>query len=317
MNSHSKEFSMNKLKIRPGYACINLADKNNFRKFRLKTIEDNDISKIREVIEHNIRLLSETISYNIKNQIYVYRIPSDLIPFATNIKMKQILSDNEILNTNQIRDELKKIREWQTKYQLRLSIHANHFLILASPNEQVKNQSIEELQELIKVLEWINGDGIVIHVGGAYGDKVETLKRFKEVIQAYKDSIDFSKIMVENDDKIYNGLDVSLLCRELGLRWVFDFHHERCNPSPEIDLVNLLKAYLPSKYHLSSGIEGAFKPPHADYIFKEDLEALMELLIKVDIKEADIMFEAKKKNLSIYEILKPVANGYWELKDTN
>ena len=308
---------MSKLKIRPGYACINLTDKNNFRKFRLKTIEDNDISKIREVIEHNIRLLSETISYNIKNEIYVYRIPADLIPFATNIKMQQILNENEILNTSQIRNEFQQIREWQVEYHLRLSIHANHFLILASPNEQVRNQSIQELQELIKVLEWINGDGIVIHVGGAYGDKVGTLKRFKEIVEDYKQTIDFSKIMVENDDKIYNALDVSLLCRELGIRWVFDFHHERCNPSPEIDLVNLLKAYLPTKYHLSSGIEGAFKPPHADYIFKEDLEALLDILTEVNITEADIIFEAKKKNLSIYEILKPIKEGYWELKETN
>ncbi|WP_278287171.1 hypothetical protein [Cellulosilyticum ruminicola] len=37
-------------KVRAGYACSNLSLENNFKTFRLKTVEDKDEEKITEVI---------------------------------------------------------------------------------------------------------------------------------------------------------------------------------------------------------------------------------------------------------------------------
>lgn len=305
---------INNMRVRIGYACINLSLNKKYKTFRLKTIQDRDISKIEEVIHHNIILFGDIIHYNIKNNIYVYRLTSDVIPFATHIEMQEILEEYKILKSPKIVNELNRIKELQKKYHLRLSMHPSHFTVLASKREEVIRNSIEEIKWQTNFIKQVGGSNIIIHIGGAYGDKGSALKRFKDTLETYKDTIDLSLLTIENDDKTYTSQEVVNLSKELGLKWVYDFHHERCNPSLDIDMIDLLKEYPPDKYHLSTGIEGSYKPPHADYIATQDYIAFLEQISKANIKEADVMFEAKQKNLAITEILKPIENGYWVLK---
>lgn len=314
---NERVLSMNNIKdikVRIGYACINLALDKKYRTFRLKTIQDNDINKIKEVIHHNIILYGDIIHYNIKNNIYVYRLTSDVIPFASHIDMQKILDKYEILQSPKIINELDRIKKLQAKYNLRLSMHPSQFTVLTSPKREVIKNSIEEIKWQTNFMKQVGGKNIIIHVGGAYGDKNTALKRFKETLEEYKDEIDLSFLTVENDDKTYTSQEVVELCKGLGLKWVYDFHHERCNPSEGIDIIRLLKSYPPDKYHLSSGINGVYKPPHADYIDRKDYEALLEQVNNAQIKEIDVMFEAKQKNLAITNIVQPIGNGYWVLK---
>lgn len=305
---------MNNVKVRVGYACINLSINKKYRTFRLKTVQDKDIKKIQEVIHHNIILFGDIVHYNIKNNIFVYRLTSDVIPFASNPDLQKIVQGNGILKEPKVINELKRIKDMQEKYNLRLSMHPSQFTVLTSSKEQVIKNSIAEIVWQTELMKQVGGKNIIIHVGGAYGDKVKAIERFKDTFNQYRSQLDVSLLTIENDDKTYNAKDVVSLCKELGLKWVYDFHHERCNPSPEVNIVELLRDYPADKYHLSSGIKGAYKPPHADYISKEDYSDLLTLIAQAGIEEADIMFEAKRKNLAISEILKPVENGYWILK---
>ena len=307
---------MNSFKIRVGYACINLSLNKKYRTFRLKTIEDKDIDKIKEVIQHNIILLGDIIYDNIKKNIYVYRITADIIPFMDKEEMKEIIKQNHILSNPKIQNEFERIRMWQKKYNLRISIHTSHFTILSTPKEDVLEKSIGELKVQSDFLHLVGGQNLVIHIGGAYGNKSESLKRFKDNIIRYKNPIDLDLLTVENDDKTYTSEEVVSVCKSLNLKWVYDFHHERCNPSYETNIIDLLKYYPPDKYHLSSGVEGDTKPPHADYISRKDISDLIHQLDLANIKNADIIFEAKKKDLSIYPIMEPLKDGYWKIKDT-
>ncbi len=308
--------SMSSCKVRIGYACINLSLGKKFRTFRWKSVEDQDIQKIKEVIQHNIILLGDIIYDNIKKNIFVYRVTAEIIPFIDKPEIKELIEKHEILSEPKIQKEFERIRKWQKQYNLRISMHSSHFTMLASPKEDIVQRSIGELRAQSEFLKRIGGQNLVIHIGGAYGNKEETLERFKEHLKAYKIEIDVERLTIENDDKTYSSEEVVRLCKELGLKWVYDYHHERCNPSKYANIIELLREYPPDKYHLSSGIDDIIKPPHADYILKEDMEGLINQLDLAGIKQADIIFEAKKKDLSIFEIMEPMENGYWKIKTT-
>ncbi|MEG0014547.1 MAG: UV DNA damage repair endonuclease UvsE, partial [Cellulosilyticaceae bacterium] len=272
--------------------------------------------KIREVIEHNIILLGDIIYHNIKDNIYVYRITAELIPFIDNQDMKNIFKEYHILESNKIKGELERIKKWQQEYNLRISMHTSHFTMLASPKEKIIEKSIGELRAQAEFLHQLGGENLVIHIGGAYGNKTETLERFKQTIKNNKDQLDLDLLTVENDDKTYTSKEIVEVCKTLNLKWVYDFHHERCNPSEDTNIVDLLRLHPPSKCHLSSGAIAPNKPQHADFIEKEDIKSLQQQLTLAGINQVDIVFEAKQKDLSIYEIMKPLKNGFWKIKST-
>ena len=153
--------NQSKVHIRAGYACINLALKESFRSFRLSAVEKQDEAKITEVIWHNIRLLKKIIEYNIKHNIYVYRISSDLIPFCTQPYVKGLYTECVLQNT-EMQKYFSEIRDLQEKHQLRLSIHPGQFNVLASPKKDVVERSIAEINEQTCVIKQLGGSNVEI-----------------------------------------------------------------------------------------------------------------------------------------------------------
>ncbi len=298
-----------KIKVRPGYACINVSIKENFRNFRLATVEKKDNEKLIDVISHNIALLNKTIKYNVEHNIYVYRVSSDIVPFVTHPYIKEIYR-NKILQDKTVIDNIQEIVKLNNKYGLRLSIHPGQFNVLASPRKEVVERSVDEINEQTELVKLLGGKDVILHIGGSYGDKDSAIKRFK-VNTAY---IDKECLLVENDDKTYSAEEVCEICEDQKLQWVYDYHHDRCRPSENIDMIELLKNYPPHKYHLSSGANSETDRAHDMLVTRKDFIDCVSLLIKSGIKSADIMFEAKKKNKSITEILNPEKDGYWKLK---
>lgn len=296
--------------IRVGYACINLSLKESFKNFRLATVEKKDEEKIIEVMWHNIRLLRKIIDYNMEHNIYVYRVSSDLIPFCTHPYINELYEEN-VLQNKEMRQHFEYIRSLREKYQLRLSIHPSQFNVLSSPKKEVVERSIAEINEQKKWIKLLGGDNVVLHVGGSYGNKEEALKRFKANVSY----VDMNLLSVENDDKTYNTYEVWKLCQELGLKWVYDYHHCRCHLSPDCMIEELLQAYPPDKYHLSTGTPHKDSRPHAELISKQDYKDFTTLLSRSNILKADVIFEAKLKNKAITSILTPLEKGYWCLKE--
>ena len=301
---------MGSLEVRPGYACINLSINKRYRTFRLKTVTDHDIQKIKEVIYHNIALFKEVIEWNIEHNIYVYRVTSDIIPFYSHPDMMALLSTYEILNCEWVIRELVEIAQYQRKYNLRISMHPSQFTLLTSPRKEVTERSIMDINRQTEFAKKVNGKNVIIHVGGAYGDKKSALKRFKENIKY----VDKELLTIENDDKTYSSLEVVSLCDELGLKWVYDYHHERCNKSLEKDILDIIRYKEPDKYHLSTGTPNLDSLSHSDYITIGDWMSFQEQLSQTGVTNADVIFEAKMKNLAITAILQPIENGVWKAK---
>lgn len=299
-------------KVRAGYACLNLSLEDSFRTFRLKTVEDKDEEKITEVIWHNMRLFKAIVLDNIQNNIYVYRLSSDLIPFCTHPYM-QALYKEKIEQNDEMQSIYDLIDTLRKKYKLRISIHPSQFNVLSSPKEDVVKRSIEEVNTQASWIKRVGGQNVVLHMGGIYGDKAAAIKRLEENLKYVACDV----LSIENDDKSYHTEDVVTLCEKHKLKWVYDFHHDRCHPIMEGEegVRQLIKAYPPDKYHLSTGTPQINSRPHADYISREDYAQFVKFLESCDIQEADVVFEAKKKNLAIQEILEPLEDGYWRLKE--
>jgi UV DNA damage endonuclease len=70
---------------------------------------------------------------------------------------------------------------------------------------------------------------IQVHVGGAYGDKNKSIRRF--VKRFFKlDSSITNRLVIENDDKLYCLRDCMEISYETGLPVLFDvFHHTLYN----------------------------------------------------------------------------------------
>ena len=299
-------------KIRAGYACLNLSLEDSFRTFRLKAVEDKDEDKITDVIWHNMRLFKEIILNNIQNNIYVYRLSSDLIPFCAHPYMKALYKE-KIEQNDEMQSIYDLISTLRKNYKLRISIHPSQFNVLSSPKEDVVKRSIEEVNTQSSWIKRVGGQNVVLHMGGIYGDKIAAIKRLEENLKYVACDL----LSIENDDKSYHTEDVVTLCEKNKLKWVYDFHHDRCHPTMEGEegVRQLIKAYPPDKYHLSTGTPQINSRPHADYISREDYVLFVKFLESCEIQEADVVFEAKKKNLAIHEILEPLEDGYWRLKE--
>ncbi|MFC0560010.1 UV DNA damage repair endonuclease UvsE [Halalkalibacter alkalisediminis] len=291
-----------------GYACINLSLPSKFRTCRLKTIENEGIEKVKELTLHNFNEVLKNIRWNIDQGIFFYRLSSDLVPFATHEIMdwNWDLDENVLNLTNQI----KKIA---IDYNIRLTMHPGQYSILNSPKPEIVRKAILDLEYHAKILNLVNGRDIIIHVGGAYGNKEEAKTRFVETYKTLSNDIK-AKLRLENDDKIFHIKDVIDIYKKTGIPIIFDFHHNRCNPTDELPLKDALDIVFESwesvnrpKMHISSGKNSVTDTAHHDYILNEDFVEFIQL---IGNREADIMFESKRKDESVLRVYDFIKNGY-------
>ncbi len=157
---------------------------------------------------------------------------------------------------------------------------------------------------------------LVLHVGGEYGNKEESKKRF--ISRYFSLPSDIKKrIILENDDKIYNIRDVLDICLNLNIPMVLDVHHHICNNNGENLSEHLPSIFstwknctFPPKIHFSSPKSIKEKRNHADYI---NTEAFVEFLsiAKSLHTSFDVMLEAKCKDLALIKLSNELENVSW------
>jgi UV DNA damage endonuclease len=78
---------------------------------------------------------------------------------------------------------------------------------------------------LLKLPEQLDRDAVMIlHLGGTFGDKAETIERFKTNYKALSASVK-KRLVLENDDVSWSVHDLLPICEELNIPLVLDFHH--------------------------------------------------------------------------------------------
>jgi len=209
-------------------------------------------------------------------------------------------------NFSSIEHELSLAGQYAMTNGIRLSFHPGPFNVLASPNSTLVINTIKELNQHAEIMDMMGLPAnhmypINIHVGGHYGNKQETLRRFNTNFNSLSASAR-ARLVVENDDKI-NLFSVRELSRYLrsDIPITFDYFHHKLNSDEWSEDVALYSAFdrwpqriRPLFHYSSSKRENedstAGRTAHADYIHET---------INTHYKEFDIELEAKAKDLAL------------------
>jgi len=281
-----------------GYACINLtlADQGitTNRSMIRKTFLEKGIAYASELAYQNVQAFHKIIQWNVANGISVFRVTSELFPWASEYRLQDLPHFGGI----------KEILAAIGKRPVRISSHPGPFNKLAGEGATLQNtiRDLEIHSEIFDLmgLQTSAWNKINIHVGGAYGNKAETLKRFAQNVRLLSRNLQ-SRLTVENDDKpgLFTVKDLEQVHERSGIPIVFDYFHHKLHPGSQTEEEAFHTAYKTWKvkptFHYSSSRRDnenpeAKKEAHSDWVHET---------INTYGKDADIMLETKMKDLSL------------------
>ncbi len=290
-----------------GYACIpKTISARTSRSLLLKNFNYDNFIRI---ASDNINDLMLILEHNIENNIFMFRISSDIIPLGShpvnNINWSEIFKDN-----------LEAIGEFIKKNKIRVSMHPGQYTVINSNSEDVVTKSLKDIEYHTKFLDSLKLDytnKIVLHIGGVYGDKDSAIKRF--ILNFERLSLSARhRLVIENDDKSYNINDVLRISHILNIPTVFDNLHHELNHSGESNLQNILKEV----FLTWTEKDGAMKLHYSDSSIDKKVGAHSQFVITkkfltyyhiVNVYNPDIMLEVKDKDISAIKCLQCLSEG--------
>lgn len=289
---------------RLGLCCIFREEPIKFRTrqaaYLKKFIRQQQLELLSETAVVNSRALLEAVTYCSDHGIGSFRVNSSFFPLKTHPEVGYGLA--ELPDHLEILNLLEKVHCYARINDIRLTFHPDQFILLSSPKTLVVNNSIEELTYHTELAELIGADVIMIHGGGAYGDKKSTLKRLNKALADLPDSIR-TRLALENDDRVYTPQDLLPVCENNGIPLVYDVHHHRCltddltvEQATDIAIMTWNREPL---FHLSSpkqGWNGSDPKPHSDMIDPDDFPKYWHG------KAVTVEIEAKAKEVAIEKL---------------
>lgn len=290
-----------------GYACINLSilARSN-HSCQLKNARPD---VLRSLIKQNLDGLGHILRYNASRGIRLFRISSGVIPFGSH-------PINQIDWASEYTQELQGLGALIKGYEMMVSMHPGQYTLINSPDDEVVQKSLADLAYHCRFLDSLGEDPrhkIILHIGGRYGDKVQSQKRFLKNSRLIGERIK-RRLVLENDDRIYSIEDVLDLSGQTGFPVVFDYLHHLANPpDSRYSVPHWLKAACATwkpedgtcKIHYSDPAPFKKKGSHARSI---NLLSLLLFMENMHGLEANIMLEGKDKNLSVERVM-AVLNG--------
>jgi UV DNA damage endonuclease len=268
--------------------------------------------------------VSRILQYAAALGIRMYRLSSNIAPYYTDLTRPQFGRQLEDART-----QLEEVGALARSLDIRLSMHPGQYTVLNSPNEATYLAAVRELQYATDVLDYMGqpaNNKVIVHIGGAYNDKPEAMGRWIERYALLPENVR-ARLVIENDDTIFNLAEALYISGETGVPVVFDNLHHRVNPSPQDSTENMEEraameralATWPAgqtpKIHYSDQRVGdvavrvkgkgtrtqpASKGAHADYV---DPTAFAGFLRRMKGLDFDVMFEAKAKELAAVRVM--------------
>jgi UV DNA damage endonuclease len=175
----------------------------------------------------NVKDLYSIMQWNRDQGIKLFRMSSDMFPWASEYKLQDLPDFSEISMW------LIKTGDLARKYNIRLTFHPGPFNVLCSPNPDVVRRTIQDLEIHGQIMDIIDLERspynpINIHCNGTFGDKQASMERFADNFNKLSESVR-SRLVVENDDKasMYSVSDLMYLHNKIGIPITFDYHHHK------------------------------------------------------------------------------------------
>ncbi|WP_050616629.1 UV DNA damage repair endonuclease UvsE [Bacillus testis] len=302
------------MKVRFGYVSTALAlyDASpsktlTFKRYSGMTDEARR-DKLLAITEANLNHTMRMLYYNAAHELELYRLSSSIVPLATH-------PDVQWDFISPFKSKWKAIGDFIKQHKLRVSFHPNQFTLFTSPRKEVTTNAVGDMAYHYRMFEamGIEYDSYMnIHIGGAYGDKPASLKRFHENIKGLPLPVK-KQMTLENDDKTYTAAETLLVCEQEGIPFVFDYHHHMANPCEEPLEELMPRIYntwmhtgLPPKIHISSPKSDKAYRSHSDFVSLDFIKPFLDLAKKLDA-DLDFMIEAKSKDLAALQLIEDIA----------
>ncbi|MCW4054141.1 MAG: UV DNA damage repair endonuclease UvsE [Candidatus Bathyarchaeota archaeon] len=299
--------------MRIGYPCINKTlDCSASSTFRLKSYSE---ARLKISISNNLDCLRRILQFNLEHKLFFFRISSDLVPFASH-------PINKFNWQKTFQNGFEGIGEFVIKNRMRISMHPDQFTLINSIKDEIFERSKKELQYHAEILDFMKLDTsakIQIHVGGAYGDKKASIKRFVKRFCKLPDSVT-RRLVVENDDKLFDLSDCLQLSEEIQIPILFDIFHHKLNNSTTKTMKASLKLATKSWNKKRDGV------PMVDYSSQEpnglphqhsetiNLEDFDKFLKQTQPFNFDVMLEIKDKEKSAIKAIEYAVKD-WRLRE--
>src|SRR5918995_700941 len=274
-------------------------------------------------LKTSLEYLDAILDHLAKHKISMYRMSSDLAPYATHPDMPQfhgMVAESDA--------ELRAIGAKARELDIRLSFHPSQFVLLNSPNPELTRKSIWDLSsqaEMLDRMELGPEAVLVTHVGGTYGDVPASRARWVETWPTLPEHVRH-RIVLEHDDIRFSAADVLWIHEHTGVRLIFDHQHFWCLNPEGLELRATVEALLRTwpenvrpKIHFSSPrtelrqVKRTDRKTrksttvnvapvwtgHADFCNPFEFATFMRV---VDGLEFDVMLEAKVKDLALIRL---------------
>jgi len=225
---------------RYGYCCINMTLGEGKKENRIttnramvkKTFLERGIGYASETALLNAKDLIKVIKWNNDHGIKMYRLSSDIFPWASEYEFPDLPDFEEIHQALlEAGDEAKRGGQ-------RITFHPSPYGVLASVREDVVINALKDLRQHAEIMDLMGLDQshfypINIHVNTTQPTKEEAAQRFCQNFHLLSDNVK-KRLVVEVDDKKsqFKAEDLyHMVYEKIGIPITFDFHHNKCNPS--------------------------------------------------------------------------------------
>src|SRR5215217_5848092 len=166
--------------LRLGYACVNTGLPSPARTTRLANATPE---RLLDLAASNLDALEAILRWNVTHDVRVFRISSGPNPFGGH-------PVNTLAWEEALADRFATLAVLARAEHLRLSTHPGQFVVLGSPDDRVVAAALADLEYHARLLTALGLDashGIVIHVGGVYGDRAAAAERVVRAAERLSD----------------------------------------------------------------------------------------------------------------------------------
>ncbi|WP_315760158.1 UV DNA damage repair endonuclease UvsE [Sphingomonas sp. Y38-1Y] len=204
----------------------------------------------------SLELLDAVLDYLKAERLDMYRLSSDIAPYATHPDLPQfhgMVAESDA--------ELRAFGAKAREYDIRLSFHPSQYVLLNAPDPELTRKSIWDLSSQAEMLDRMGLDDeavMVTHVGGVYGDHEASRARWIEGWEQCPEHVR-RRLVLENDDIRFSAADALWIHERTEVRLIFDYQHFWCLNPERLDMRETLERFLATwpagvrpKIHFSS-----------------------------------------------------------------